>query len=305
MSETPDTQFRAQLPSVVIRKCLRLFAVLLIVAPCVGACRMPVPPNALRPDPLLTPGEVTNSLARAERGDGDAAWALAVHYGVDNRDDKAFLYWQHKAVQFGCAFAQYSLASDIESRRVRDYTEFGPTLQEAVRSLLERAATTNPTASGHLASLCASGYFGTADVITAICYYRKAAELGSSHSAGRLAQLLPLTDAANRMEEAYYWCALSTMYAHPGSVGGKEKWTLRLKLSSQLDLGTLERVWTKIDKDIAGVRSGRRKLDPPLFNFGSSDEDAERVYREGVQAVDEKEKEYRSSRRGRKALSSE
>jgi hypothetical protein len=190
--------------------------------------------------------------------------------------------------------AQRMLA-DLIKRRGYSFKEFGKTPPEAVRDLLALAGRTSGDACYELASAYEDGYFGKPDYVSARRYLEHGSSLGDRLCWKELAKLLSEgKGGAQDYSKAYYWISLEACCVHPGSVSGKETWTLRNQIVSNVSLKELESQWQQIDEYINKVRARKIEIDPSPFYTNPYDPQKEW----GVN--DEREKEHREQLRKKK-----
>lgn len=272
--------------------------------------RLSTPPTMLAPppppepgvhsaDPLHTPWPVRKLReveTRAAAGDKNAAWDLALYYGLTLHDERREDEWQHRAAVLGHPEAERWTAYMIR----RDATAFAPhgdTPQRAVEKLLVDACVEqrHGTSCYDLAEAYEAGYFGETDPAAARAHYERGAELGDRMCWTTLARRLH-EGVGGPAEEAraYYWISLEARCVDPRSVSGKETWQLRETLAESLGLDTLEQQWRAVDSFMADYRAGKRQIYSDPF-LGSAIRDDLR--REGERLAQRREKAHRASLR--------
>jgi hypothetical protein len=133
-------------------------------------------------DPLHTPWperKLREVETRAVAGDKNAAWELAMYYGLTLHDERREDEWRHRAAVLRHPEAERWAACMIR----RDVTAFAPhgdTPQRAVEKLLLDACVEqgHGTSCYDLAEAFEAGYFGETDVAAARAHYERGAELG-------------------------------------------------------------------------------------------------------------------------------
>jgi hypothetical protein len=275
-----------------------------------AATGLPVPTGpTIRPKKPLLPGplgherwpdETVKQLEEdAASGDGQAAYALHVYYGVNLHDEERATRWLHRAMALRNPSAEELTAEAIRSHGL-SFAPYGKSEPEARERLLDHACKTNAGACRQLGDSFDSGFCGgpKPNYGKARLYYLRGAELGDTLSWERLATYLhkgyggPVDDPA-----AYFWTALKAGCVAPSSIGGKKVWSFRELLAESLSLGELESQWTAVDKFMAEYHAGLREMRfAPFLKTMVSDDIAAQSERE----ADAREVEHRSRLRSAK-----
>ncbi len=228
----------------------------------------------------------------AAKGDGQAAWALSVYYGVNLHDGRRSGEWVHRAAVLRNPNAEQETAELIRSGL--SYAPYGDSEPAARQQLLEDACRTNASACRELADSFDAGSCGgpKPNHKKARLYYQRGAELGDQLSWDRLAAYLhqglggPVDEAG-----AYFWTSIQARCTAPDSVGGKKTWSFRERLAASLPLAELEKQWAAVDQFMAEYYAGiRDMLFPPFFRDMVPDDVAFQSERD----ADARENEHRS-----------
>jgi hypothetical protein len=239
----------------------------------------------------LTPSEISTLSAKADKGDGGAAWRLWTCYDMARSDERNAEVWLNRAALLHNPNAERVFADAIKNHHHAPGA-FGATGPEAYRSLLESAARTDGSACYELASSYAEGNPVSMDVTKARFYYAQGANLADRTCWVAFSQYLHQGKGGPRDDaSAYYWIGLEPRCVHPDSIGGKEEWAEREEIAKSLTLEELKRQWVRIDKYIDQVRAGTIIVPDTPFGKGIYFPDKSS---EATKASDKREEQHRT-----------
>jgi TPR repeat protein len=147
----------------------------------------------------------TGLTKKAESGDGKAAYCLSMNYEYQRKADskEKYMYWLHKAAEFGNADAQHDLGDD-----------YGVKSREGVKLLRMAAEQGHSTAQTILGDLSCS----ESNKEQAEYWYRKSAMQGRLFSILHLTKLLNKTKTQEKnLIEGYAWSLVGLSRCHPRS----------------------------------------------------------------------------------------
>jgi hypothetical protein len=245
----------------------------------------------------LSPSQIKELTAKADRGDGAAAWKLFLCYDLARSDKANGQLWITRAAVLQNTNAQREIASEIKDGN-GSFSAFGSTRGEAYLHLLEPATRTDGQASYELATSYADGVILPVNLSLARLYYARGAALADRMCWVTLSQYYHEGKGGPRDDaEAYYWIALETRCVDPRSISGKEEWAQREEIATNLSISELKRQWARIDHYIDQVRSGKIAVYSTPFGKGEyyPDESAK-----STALADEREAKHRQDmqRRG-------
>jgi len=247
--------------------------------------------TVITPD-QLTPRDISSLEARARSGNAESAYQLWMYYECVNGDRTQTTLWLRTAAKLGHPEAQRWLAYKIREQGA-DYSDLGKTPQEAVESLLKKAAATNGSAANDLGDCYREGYLNPKDRKTkAREAYTAAAALGNTTSWESLAEMLFKGEGGPADPQGgYYYVVLCTRWIHPDSVTGKELWNLRRKIEAKLPLAKMEEIWDRADILIKKERTFvPGKYQPGALNGFP---DSKTRWRQEVKETDARDLEHR------------
>jgi hypothetical protein len=216
----------------------------------------------------LSPAEVGHLTAKADKGDGDAAWRLYLCYDMARVDKSNGERWLTRAAELQNPNAEREVADEIKNGS-GSFSAFGRTRSEAYLRLLEPATRTDGQACYELAASYADGRLLPVDLSRARFYYACGAKLADRMCWEALSQFCHEGKGGPRdYASAYYWIALETRCVSPDSVGGKEEWLQREEIARHLSLSELRRQWQRIDQYIDQVRAGKIAVHDTPFGKG-------------------------------------
>lgn len=155
----------------------------------------------------LSRGELSKLINLAEKGDGEACWALSFYY---EEDEEKSLYWKKKGASYGDPNSLYHLAHYLKYKSGKETEEFV--------DLLTKAAKKNHiNAQEELAEFYQKCPTGNGRIDIAEYWLREASKNGSVFGMLELSKLLIEQPSYEGFVESYRWVSIMLLRVNAGS----------------------------------------------------------------------------------------